>query len=168
VFSLTQASNVAQISLNLKNLANTEKQVIRKTFYDAGKDLVADAKKEINKAPKHGNIYRKYVGAGGRKLKQPKYYTASAPGEAPAVVTGKLRDSINFTVSGSDQMVFGVDESRKGVEYGKYLEYSYLIGMSGQGSKNIKPRPFISAAYKQNEKKMMQKFTNAINQALKK
>jgi hypothetical protein len=167
MFSLTPKANVAHIVLNIKNLANVEKQAVRKTFYEIGKTLVKDAKDEINKQPKSGRQYKKYSGASGR-LKKPKYYTASAPGEAPAVVTGKLRKSINFTVSGGDQMSFGIDLSRADASYAKYLEYGDLGSMTGQGSKNIKPRPFLSAAYKKNQMDIQRKFENAINQAIKK
>lgn len=158
---------MARVNLQIKNLASVEKQAIRKTFYDVGKDLVSDAKEEINKTPKSGRQYRKYYGQKGR-LKRPQYYTASAPGEAPASVTGKLRKSINFTVSGDNQMTFGVDLGRGNATYGKYLEYGDLISMTGQGSRKIKPRPYLSAAYKKNISNIQQKFVNAINQAIKK
>lgn len=166
MFSLTTNANIDRIELKIKNLANAEKQAIRKTFYEVGKDLVADTKTEINKQPKSGKRYLKRYGQKGL-MKRPQYYTASAPGEAPAVVTGKLRKSINFTVNGFNEMAFGVDLKYGDAPYGKYLEYGDLVSMTGQGCEKIKPRPFISAAYKKNVNKIQQKFSNAINQAMK-
>jgi type II secretory pathway pseudopilin PulG len=167
MFSIKPKTNIAAVELKIKNLANVERQAIRKAFYDVGKDLVASAKEEINKTPKTGRQYRKYYGQKGR-MKRPGYYTASAPGEAPAAVTGKLRKSINFTVSGSSEMTFGVDLSRADASYAKYLEYANLVSMTGRGSKNIAPRPFLSAAYKNNKGNIERKFSQAISQAMKK
>lgn len=167
MFVIKKSANLANIKLKIKNLDNIEKQTIRKTFYEIGKDLVADTKEIINKTPKTGKMYRRYYGQKGA-LKRPSYYTASAPGESPAVVTGKLRKSINFTVSGNYEMKFGVDLDRANADYGKYLEYRNLIAMTGRGSKNIAPRPFISAAYIKNKNKIEQRFSTAINQVIKK
>jgi hypothetical protein len=167
MFSLKPKANVARLEQALKELPNKQKQLIRKTFYDIGKILVADTKTEINKMPKTG---RQYITRYGRKgsLKKPKYYTASAPGEAPAKVTGSLYDSIAFNVTGTTQMEFGVDQAKLGVNYAPYLEYKNLISMTGQGSKNIKPRPFISAAYGKNRDSIRQKFANTINSMFQK
>lgn len=142
---------------------------IRKTLYDSGKDLAQDARNLINMKPKHGKLYRVSKGIGGKKLKRKKNYRASAPGEAPGVITGKLRKSINFTVTGVNQLEFGVDTRSRygGATYGKFLEYANLLTFSGQGSKNIKPRPFISASWKKNKVKIMQRFDQAIKQEIK-
>lgn len=165
MFTLTKNASAIKNSMRIKNLAGAEKQAIRKAFYDLGKILVADTREEINKKPKSGRRYVKYQGVKGR-LKKPQYYNASAPGEAPAVVTGTLRKSINFTVSGASEMKFGVDLSRGDASYGKYLEHGNLLAMSGQGSKNIKPRPYISAAFAKNKNNIERKFSAEIAQAL--
>jgi hypothetical protein len=141
-----------QVILQVQGLKDGTKRAIRNTLWLAGKKLVADTKTEINKKPKHGRVYYTGVGIGGTALKKGiRKHIASAPGEAPAVITGTLRKSINFTVHGSSEMEFGVDLSRGDAYYGRYLEYFNLITMSGRGSKNIAPRPFISAAYKMNK-----------------
>lgn len=173
MFTLNKNANAERIRLGIKNLSTLTTTGIRRAFYDIGKDLVKDAKDLINKQPKSGRVYRKYTGVQG-PLRSSQNYTASAAGEAPAVVTGVLRKSINFQVSGSIQMAFGIDLSRGGVlpnkgqeaTYGKYLEYGNLISMSGKGSKNIEPRPFISASYQKNKRKVMQKFVEAINKEI--
>jgi len=174
MFTITPKANVARVNLQLKNTVPLVRNAIRKAFYDIGKDLVASTKEEINKKPKHGAIYLKTHGLRG-ELKKPRYYTASAPGEAPAVVTGQLRKSINFTVNGYNEMIFGVDLSRGKAPYGKYLEYSNLTALSVirlagvfHDKNRVSPRPFISAAYKKNKSNIKRKFANAINQAIKK
>lgn len=145
-----------RVVLKIKQFANLTSKAIRMGFYEVGKDLVHEAKDLINKKPKHGRTYIKHVGVGGRKLKSGLKHIASAPGEAPAVITGKLRDSINFTVHGANEMDFGVDQTRKGVKYGKFLEYENPVSKEGQGSSKIKPRPYISKAY-ENKRRNIEK-----------
>jgi hypothetical protein len=169
MFSIGKSSNNAMVIQKIKNLDKLALRSIRQTMYENGKDLAKDARDLINLKPKHGLLYRIVKGAGSKKLKRKKDYRASAPGEAPGVITGKLRKSINFTVSGTTQLEFGVDTRSRygGAEYGKYLEYANLLSFSGQGSKNIKPRPFISASWKKNKVKMMQRFDQAVRQVIK-
>lgn len=170
MFSFKESSNNAKVTQQINNLNALTQRGIRRALYENGKDLADDARKFINTKPKHGKIYKLSHGVKGKELTRLKKHTASAPGEAPAVITGLLRKSINFTVSGVNQLEFGVDMRKRygGADYGKYLEFADLIFMTGQGSKNIKPRPFISASYKKNKVKMMQRFSNSINQELNK
>jgi hypothetical protein len=148
-----------RVMLQLQKMPGMAIKAVKMGFFRIGKDLVQEAKSLINKKPKHGRTYLKHVGAGGKKLKSAIKHIASAPGEAPAVMTGKLRDSINFTVNGSGgEMDFGVDESRNGVKYGEFLEYENLIARTGQGSKKMLPRPYISKAYENRKGKIEQIF----------
>jgi hypothetical protein len=150
-----------RVFLQIEGLKNATTRAIRTGFYTIGKKLVADTKNEINKTPKSGRIYRIYKGVKGR-LKQSRIHIASASGEAPAVITGTLRKSINFTVFGANSMKFGVDLDRGAADYGKWLEYKNIVTMSGKGSKNIAPRPFISASYKKNKQQLVTIFKNAL------
>jgi len=150
-----------KLSMRLVGMSLVPKRAARKAFYDIGKDLVKTAVALIDKKPKHGRVYRLTIGLGGRR--RPLYnHFASAPGEAPAVITGELRESVNFTVHGSNKLQFGVDLTRGNAPYGKFLEYANLISMTGWGSKNIAPRPFISASYEQNKKQFPIRFHNEI------
>jgi HK97 gp10 family phage protein len=167
MFSVEKGRNNMQLIQHINNLGKLTNTAIRKTMYDCGKDLAADARNLINLKPKHGALYRLKHGMKGKELKRIRKYQASAPGEAPGVITGKLRKSINFTVTGVNQLEFGADARKGGATYGKYLEYGNLLAFSGQGSKHIKPRPFISASYKKNKVKMMQRFDKAIQEAIK-
>lgn len=148
-----------RVMLQFKNMPNITVKAMRQGFFTIGKDLVKETKRLINLKPKHGRTYIKHVGVGGKKLKSGVKHIASAPYEAPAVMTGKLRESINFTVNGSgSEMDFGVDEGRKGVKYGKYLEFENPVAQEGWGSKKIVPRPYISRAYENKRRNIEQTF----------
>lgn len=69
---------------------------------------------------KSGRVYRR-----GKRV----HHVASAPGEAPAVDTGKLRGSVFVERQSQTSAIVGV-----GAEYGAYLE---------SGTRRIAPRPFM-------------------------
>lgn len=75
-----------------------------------------------------GRIYRVV----GTKRK----YTASAPGEAPAVRTGRLRNSIKYTISGWAGLHL-VGRVGTTLEYGAWLEH---------GTTKMDARPYIGPA----------------------
>lgn len=71
-------------------------------------------------------------------------YTASAPGEAPAVRTGDLRTSYRFVV-------------KKGVGLvGSPLHYALDLE---KGTYKVKPRPHLLASFIKNRAKIMAHFT---------
>lgn len=115
----------------LQNIAyhdETMRQGYRLAFYNIGKENVRITRELIKKGPKTGRLYR----IAGRKRR----HRASAPGEPPANLTGRLRRGVNFEVKGTDQMQFGDT-----VFYGFYLE---------RGTKKIKPRPHLKRAVVKN------------------
>lgn len=63
-------------------------------------------------------------------------YTASAPGEAPAVRLGDLRRSINYKIEQEADEVIGRIGSE--LDYGLYLE---------RGTLNIAPRPWLAPTF---------------------
>lgn len=101
----------------------------RIALYNIGKENVRFTRDIIKRGPKTGILYR----IPGRKRR----HRASAPGEAPANLTGTLRRGVNFKVKGSDQMEFGDTEI-----YGKFLEI---------GTRRMKPRPHLIKAVKHNQ-----------------
>lgn len=116
----------------LKDLSQHDEMMkngYRRAFYDIGKQLTAYTRDIIKKGPKTGRLY--YIA--GRKRR----HRASAAGEAPANLTGRLRKGVGFNVSGWDQMEFG-----DRVYYGKFLE---------EGTKKMKPRPHLSKSVNYNE-----------------
>lgn len=84
----------------------------------------------------------------GRRYRVPGtqvYYTASAPGEAPAVRTGHLRQNIKTEVVADGRTVRG----RVGtdVEYGAHLEL---------GTSKMAPRPWLERSFKEVEEDVKQ------------
>lgn len=73
-------------------------------------------------------------------------YTASAPGEPPAVQTGRLRQSIATEIS-NDGMVGKVGTT---LDYGRELE---------QGRSNMAPRPWLKPSFEQSENEVKKIFT---------
>lgn len=102
----------------------------RMAFYDIGNENVKYTRMIILKGPKTGRFYR----IPGRK----RLHRASAPGEAPANLFGKLRKGVDFEVRGNNQMEFGDT-----VQYGYWLEL---------GSSRMEPRPHLMKAIKTNER----------------
>ena len=88
-------------------------------------------------------------------------HRASAPGEAPAIDTGNLVNSINTTLDNSDKKkVFAIVYT--GVEYAPWLEF---------GTGRISPRPFFRPAVDENldkiKKIMRETMSVAIQEAAK-
>lgn len=115
----------------LKNIVDHDhkmRQSCRLAFYHIGKENVRITRDLIKKGPKTGRLYR----IAGRKRR----HRASAPGEPPANLTGRLRRGVNFVVKGTDQMQFGDT-----VFYGFYLE---------RGTRKMRPRPHLKPAITKN------------------
>lgn len=98
---------------------------IRNALFEIGRENVRHTRRLIRDPNKNGRIYR----IKGR------IHQASAPGEAPANLSGKLAKTMGYNVRGSKEMEFGDKE-----EYGKYLE----LGTKNQdGSIRMKRRPHL-------------------------
>ena len=86
----------------------------------------------------------------GRTYKVPgtqKTYTASAPGEPPAVQTGELRQSISTEVEGQGRDIVG----RVGTDkiQGKMTEF---------GTRNMAPRPWLRKSFENKENEVKEIF----------
>lgn len=98
----------------------------------------------------HAQVVRSFSGARtGKEYRVPggnRTYTASAPGEAPAVATGTLKSSYKFDID--DNQPIG----RVGTDklYGLYLETGTV---GADGSVKMEPRPVLAPAFeaKRNE-----------------
>lgn len=101
----------------------------RRALYNIGKENTRFARQLIIRGPKTGRLYR----IKGRKRR----HRASAPGEAPANLTGNLQKKVNFIVNGHDEMQFG-DQA----PYGLFLEL---------GTRKMKPRPHLSTTVAHNQ-----------------
>lgn len=107
-------------------LFNT-KEGIRKGLLDVGPEIVREVIRLIKSPPKTGRLY----------LRSGQIHQASAPGEAPANLTGALAESMDFAVTSPTQLVIGNIESI--APYGRRLE----LGDSFVGIGSIAPRPFV-------------------------
>ena len=104
-----------------KAIFNT-KEGIRRGLLDVGPEIEREVVRLIKSPPKTGRLYLR----GGR------IHQASAPGEAPANLTGTLAESVSFEVSSPTQLIIG-DRARI-ADYGGYLEF---------GTSRMAPRPHL-------------------------
>jgi hypothetical protein len=171
--SLIVDPNNRKAEIQIKNIIRYSKTGIRRGFYYLGKDFVSESKKLIRKKPKTGRTYKIRKVIGGRLVR----HVASAPGEAPARITGALLNSLDFDVQGSDRMEFGskrktqyiqraigsgftVKGIRKTqVEYPRFLEL---------GTSKMAKRPYLLPSIKNNERNAREHFTREIKKALSK
>lgn len=117
-------------------------------------------KKKMN-APKHGRIYQVSVGRRGRILKKLRAHQASAAGESPAVITGKLRKSVYFKVEGVNQLRIGAD-----TPYARILELGGNAGRKGRS--RIARRSYLIRPILEGRRDIINDIRNAINSNIKK
>lgn len=103
-----------------KRLSGNIGEEICKGLHAVGRGNVKETRRLMTDEPKTGRWY----------LYKGRRYRASAPREAPAIRSGKLRKSVGYVTNGTDQVEFGDRE-----EYGKYLEL---------GTQKMAPRPHLS------------------------
>jgi hypothetical protein len=101
---------------------------IRRGLHEIGVENRRHLRKLIRDKNKTGRLY----------TIRGKIHQASAPGEAPANLTGALANTAGFKVSGHYQCEFGDRQ-----EYGKYLE---------DGTSKMKPRPHVGRTAEEKER----------------
>lgn len=138
-----------KIIAQINNINQNTNQAIRRGLYFVGKDLTKTAKQSIIKGPKTGRVYK----ISGRRRK----HRASAPGEPPATLTGKLQKSVNFIVRGFRQMEFGA--GNRGLKYAKFLEL---------GTKKMRKRTFLIRTINKRQKETRNYLENEIKKGLNK
>lgn len=102
-------------------------RAIRQTFFWLGKDLYAGSRDLTKRGPRAGRIYKWH----GKKMR------ASAPGEPPQRISGKLRESIGIKVQGAQSLTFGAK-----APYASYLE---------NGTSKMAQRPFLGVVVEKNK-----------------
>ena len=111
----------------IKNTDKNSKEGIRKGLLDVGPEIEREIVRLIESPPKTGRLY----------LINGMIHRASAPGEAPANLTGALADSADFTVPSAVQMVIGYRANI--APHGEWMEYGTRDG-------RIAPRPALRRA----------------------
>lgn len=97
----------------------------------AATEFQGDLKRTL-RGQRSGEQYR--VSAGSTRT-----YTASAPGEPPAVATGRLLNSVDAQPVGNARWLVGTP-----LKYGRYLEL---------GTVHMRPRPWFRSTGKENASK---------------
>ncbi len=109
--------------LVVKRAVLNTKEGIRKGLLDVAPEIQKEVRRLIFSPPKTGRLYV----IGGQ------IHQASAPGEAPANLTGILAASVAFEVASSTRLAIGYREEI--APYGRYLE--------GIEKSRILPRPAL-------------------------
>jgi HK97 gp10 family phage protein len=135
MFTITPSPGNARVFKITSRMTITSKTGMRQGLYKFGSLLRDDLRINILKKPKSGKEY--LIRKGGRRFR----HIASADGETPASITGKLRKSVEFKVNGANELRFGYDNS---VEYGKYLE---------EGTRKMNPKPGLLNTINKNQVK---------------
>lgn len=134
------ADNVDDISARIESVVQEVNEKItsgmKSRAYAAANEL-RNSSQEILRGQRSGRTYR-IPGSKGR-------YTASAPGEPPAVRTGAFRSNwqakTETTGNGTDLSVKAFIESNTKTDNGKYL----LGQVLEEGSRRMAPRPYKEA-----------------------
>lgn len=114
--------------------------------------LDGEVKRTIGSGQRTGKVYK--VPGTQRK------YTASAPGQAPAVMLGNYINSITHKVEmGADTITGTVGTNMK---QGKRLEFGF-VGTDSKGRRyNQAPRPHFKVTYEKNKQKIQNKLAERI------
>ena len=130
---------------------------LREGWFKLAKGLKSEANKEILRRPKGGRTYIRRDKAGRRRR-----HVASAPGETHANMTGKLRRSLSWKVTGHTEMEFGYGVSTTASNvmpfYGKFVEF---------GTKKMDERPSLKNAIRVENSKGEQLFIDALDRGFR-
>lgn len=154
--SVTSDHRNERVLAQIEDLGNFTRRSIRRAWFELGKDLKAEANKEILRRPKSGRTY--FIrGPTGRRRR----HVASAPGETHANITGKLRRSVSWKTHGTDSMDFGygVSTTAKNVapEYAPFVEF---------GTRQMGERPSLDNSITATQRRVQVHFEDAMREEL--
>ena len=133
----------SQVFNLISRLSPTMRANLRASLYEQGDNIVRSIRADFRK-PKTGRIYKVRVGKSGQRLARARRHQASAPGEAPARLSGALDRSIDFNVRGNNLLTVGA-----GTVYARYLEETLN-------------RPYLRTNIEANQRNSMIHFKNAV------
>lgn len=139
MIKIISGSNNDKILAKINTMPREFKTAIRLGYYKLGKLMKAKSNELILDKNKTGRIYylSKTIASGSNKGKSRTVrHQASAPGQAPANFTGKLRKSIGYKVQGWEFLQFGAS-----APYAADLEL---------GTAKMKARPYLKPAFEDN------------------
>lgn len=131
---------------NLKKISLNTKRGINKAFNDIGAAIIKTSISLIASKDKSGRVYFNvpYTSNASGKSQVKKRHQASAPGQPPANLSGRLKSdksgykSMNYQIQGGVSISIG-----NRAPYAAKLEF---------GGNNVKPRPFLKPAIDNNKK----------------
>ena len=128
--------------LSIKLLGPISTRALRASLFEISKDLVRTARQSIINPPKTGRIYN--VRLRGRLVR----HQSSAPGQPPANLSGKLKDTIKTRLHGVSELRF--EAGSPSVPYAAPLELGNKKG-------TLAPRPYLIAAITKNDKNFQER-----------
>lgn len=137
-----------RILRDMENLKAKHEAALTNALHEIGAEVVEETRRLILNPPKTGRIY----------VIKGRWHQASAPGEAPAWLTGRLARSGDYKVSGIE-MIVGEDTLK--APYAAALEYGTRDG-------RIAPRPHIIKAIKANHQNMINAIKDNVKRAIEK
>jgi hypothetical protein len=160
-------TNLARVEGRTEGLAQTVESVLVGTLAAAGQAVLAGAyhmevkiKARLADGTRTGREY--YVNpprrrADGTRAKSRNSrrarYTASAPGEPPAVKRGKLRQAVTHTKpkQNGGEIVSFVGVDKKVIPYARRLEFGGASQTKQGGTVMIEPRPYMRPTFFEQE-----------------
>jgi len=133
----------------LENLGRLTQEGLELGAWQAGRLLKKNTNADILRKPKGGRTYVLRDKAGRKRR-----HAASAPGETHANLSGTLRRSLNFSVSGSE-LEFGYFNPPP---YGKWVE---------EGTRRMEARPSLQNNIKAAQRDIVVAIQNEIKRKLK-
>jgi len=149
MMGVKQDSANRRVFLRINGLDKATKAGIRAGFFDFAKDLQIDTNREILRRPKKGQVYILRTKAGRRRR-----HVASASGETHANLSGVLRRSLSWKVTGTSKLEWGYGVLNvPAPDYAKYVE---------DGTRRMAPRPSLALGVKRNLRNAEVHFKNGI------
>lgn len=146
---IVSAAGNKKIFEKLCNISDNFKHGIHEAYIVIGQYLIRTNKKDF-RAPKNGRIYRYNIN--GRIFN----HKASAPGEPPARLTGKLESSLTTRTPGFTSMQYSA--GNEDVVYAGFLE---------EGTSKMEPRPYLIKSIRDNQGLTVESFYDQIGRRLR-
>lgn len=138
----------------IENTGEATRRGLRQGMFRSGHTLIKAASQEILHGNKTGITYIRRDRAGRRRRHQ-----ASAPGETHANMTGTLRRSLSFQLTGVTQIEFGygVSAGNSAPEYAAFVEF---------GTTRMRARPSLLNTLNAQQGNLVQHMRDEIVRAL--
>ena len=149
ILEIVGSSSNQKIYAKLCDIENNFKNGIHEAYIVISRYLIRTNKKDF-RSPKSGRFYR--YNLNGRIIT----HRASAPGEPPARLTGRLENTISTRTPGSTSMTYSAGNDE--VIYARFLE---------EGTVKMEPRPFMIKSIRDNQGLIIESFYDYIGRFLR-